>query len=196
MCALTRLAQIESARTLHNINLMIEICFKDLFQRKLLRDAVDQCQIDDAVSILKLRITEELIEDQVRICVLFQFDADAKTLSVGFIADVVDTIDTLFLCKLRDRLDQLRLIDHVRDLRYDDALTVLDLGDLGFRANGQLASSGRIGCADAGSAHDDTAGREIRSLDELHQLLKARFRIFDQIIESVDDLTEIMRRDM
>ena len=78
----------------------------------------------------------------------------------------------------------------------DDALAVFNLGDLGFGANSQLAAAGRIGGADARSAHDNAAGREIRPLDELHKLIECCIGIVNQIIETVNDLAEIMRRDM
>ena len=53
-----------------------------------------------------------------------------------------------------------------------------------------------IGGADAGAAEDDAAGRKIRSRHDRVELVDAERRIVDQRDGGVDDLAEIVRRDV
>ncbi len=55
------------------------------------------------------------------------------------------------------------------------------------------AAAGFIGFLDAGNAHHDTAGREIRSLDVVHELLRGDFRIVDIGADGITAFTQVVR---
>ena len=67
---------------------------------------------------------------------------------------------------------------------------------MGFGAEDNLSSAGSIGRTDARASHNDAAGREVRALDVLHQLIQTCIWIVDEAADSVDDLAEIVRRDI
>ena len=63
-------------------------------------------------------------------------------------------------------------------------------------AHDDRAAAEVIGRADALAAEDDAAGREIRPGNDVDQLVDAHRRIVDQRDAGVDDLAEIVRRDV
>ena len=67
---------------------------------------------------------------------------------------------------------------------------------MGLGAQGDLAAAGRVGRAHTGAPHDDAAGREVRALDVGHQLLQAGVGIIQQAADAVDDLAQVVRRDV
>ena len=56
---------------------------------------------------------------------------------------------------------------------------VLHRLDLRLRAGDDAAAAGGVGVVNALAAEDDAAGREIRALDALHQLLRGHVRVVD-----------------
>ena len=79
----------------------------------------------------------------------------------------------------------------------DDARPVLaELLKVGAGTDGDLAAARGIGRADAAAAHDDAARREIRPLDVLHQIGQLGLRIVEDADAGVDDLAEVVRRDI
>jgi len=63
-------------------------------------------------------------------------------------------------------------------------------------AHQDRAAAGRIGGQDARTAENDRPGREIRTGNEFHQLFQRDRRIVDHRHTAVDDLAEIVRRDV
>ena len=113
------------------------------------------------------------------------------------VLDVGDAVDALVLNEVGHRLDQACLVDHVRDLGdLDLAFAVRQLDDLGLGAHLDLAAAGRVGRADAAAAHDHAAGREVRPLDELADLVQLGLRVVDDVADAVDDLGQVVRRDV
>ena len=105
--------------------------------------------------------------------------------------------DSLLRRELGDLLDEARLVHLVRQLGNDDGLAAAPhlLGvRLGPQRDGPPA--GRVGFADAARAVDVAARREVRPLDDLQQLLDRRLGVVDQGHEPVDDLGEVVRRDV
>ena len=166
-------------------------------QRKHLRLAIHQRQHDRAESFLHLRVLVQVVEHDSGIHVAFEFDDDAHALAVALVADIADAFKTLVMHQLGDLRDQHGLIDHVRDFRHDDALTaVRHRLDFRFGARDDTAAAGGIRVVNALAAEDDTAGREIRAFDALHQLLRGHIRVVDHLNHAVDDLAEVMRRNI
>ena len=87
-----------------------------------------------------------------------------------------------------------RLVRQLGDDDLDGALLVL----LDRRRGPHLhaAAAGAVGVDDPGPAEDAGAGREVRPLDELHQVVGRGLRVVDQVDRGVDDLAEVVRRDV
>lgn len=156
-----------------------------------------QRQHDDADGVLELGVGVEAVEHHLGVGVPFQLDDDAHAVPVALVAQIGDLLDPLFLDEVGDRLDQPRLVDHVGDLGDDDPLAAVGhLLDLAAGAQGDLAAPGGVGRADARPPHDDAAGREVRPLDVLHDLLEGGVGVVDQHAGGVDHLAEVVGRDV
>ena len=136
----------------------------------------------------------EIVDDDLRIAVALQLDDDARVF-VRLIADRGDVAENFFVHQLGDPLDQRGAIHVVRNLGDDDLLlAALDFLDAGFAAHLHAAAAGLEILLDAVEAADRAAGREIRPLHMLHQLLERDVRIVDLRANAVDDFAEIVRR--
>ena len=93
--------------------------------------------------------------------------------------------------------NQVRLVHLVRNLGDDDRVFVLsDVLDGGLGAHHKAASSGAIGLGDAAAAVNESAGGKVRSLHELQHVGQGGVRIVYQRNAGIDDLGEIVRRDV
>ena len=191
------LVEVVAGAARHNVLLVIDIVRKHVLEREDFRRAVHQRQHDRAEGLLHLRVLEEEVERHIGVHVALQLHDDAHALAVRFVAHVGDAVKALFMHQLGDLLHKARLVDHVGDLGHDDALAVAAHGlDVGARAHDDAAAAGAIGLMDARLAQNQAAGREIGALDELHQILAGAVRMVDQIDRAVDDLAQIVRRDV
>ena len=158
------------------------------------RAALDKGDIVEREAGLKLGVLEQGVEHDVRVAALLYPDDDADTLAGGLVIDVGDALDLLVLDHLADLLDHLLLVDHVRNLGHDDGLTAVvgDL-DLGLGSHHNLAAAGLVGFLDSAHTHDDASGREVRSLDVLHQAVRVDVRVVDVGADRVTALAQIVR---
>ncbi len=67
---------------------------------------------------------------------------------------------------------------------------------MGAGAHHDPAAPGAIGLADTAHAVDESGGREIRPRHDLHQLLDPDQRVVDERQTGIDDLAQIVRRDI
>ena len=90
----------------------------------------------------------------------------------GLVAHRGDALDPLVLDQLADLLGQAiarLLVGHFLD---DDLIAAALLDDLGPRPQDDLAAAGAVAVDDSLPAHDDAAGREIGTGNDLHQFEK------------------------
>ena len=199
MLAFERFFEIVLRPAGDDLLLIAEILVENVAQRQdtRLRLVVDQRQHRHAEGGLHLRLRVQAVEHDLRICVLFQLDDDAHTVAVGLVADVGDAVKALVAHLLRHGGDQHPLVDLIGKLGHDDALAALAVF-LKFRAgaDGDLAAARRVGGADAAAAHDDALGGKVGSLDVLHQIRQLRLGIVEDADAGVDDLAQVVRRDV
>ncbi len=197
-----RLLEVEARAALDNVLLEADILIEDLAQRQharleLAAGARYERDVDHRNGVFQLRIGEKLVEDDLRVRVAAHIDHDLHALTGGVVLNVGDAVDALVLDQICHRFDQTGLVDHVRDLSDNDlALAVRQVYDLGLCADLDLAAAGRVSCADAAAAHDNAAGREVRALDELADLVQLGLGVVDDIAGAVDDLGEVVRRNV
>ena len=125
---------------------------------------------------LQRRVLEELVEHDLRRRALLQLDDDAHALAVRLVVHARDAGDALLGVRFGDRLDDAALVDLVRDLGDDDLVLAALLDDLGLAANRDRAAAGLVGFANRLVAQDRAAGREIRALDDVAEIVVARRR--------------------
>ena len=170
MLALLGFFQVKGGAAADDLHLELNIAFHHGFQAHDLRHAVVQCQHDNTHGILQLSVAVELVQHDLGVRILLDFDDDLHTGAAGrFIIQVTDALDALILDEIRNRFDQAGLVDHVRDLVDKDLVTAIFLfNDLGTAAQRNFAAAGGIGCTDAGTTHDNAAGGEIRAFNVFH----------------------------
>ena len=158
---------------------------------------VDQRKHRHAERRLHLRLGKQAVQNDLRVRVLFEFNDDAHTVAVRLVADVGNALKALVAHLLGHVGDELALVDLIGKLGDDDALAVLaEFLKLRPGADGDLAAARGIRGADAAAAHDNALCREIRTLDIVHEVCQLRLRVFQNADTGVDDLGQIMRRDI
>ena len=175
---------------------MVEIFPQHITQSKYLRLAVHQREHNNSHGILKLSIGIQLIQHNIRVGVTFKLYNDAHSVSVGFVADRRDTVNTLVTAEVGNALQQARLVYHIRNfIDYNAGMIVL-LHYISPAAENNFPSAGKISGAYAAVSHNNAARWEIGTLDTGHQFLNGNFGIFNHHYKRVDNLSQIMRRDI
>ena len=136
----------------------------------------------------------ELVEHHVGDGIALQFDDDAHAFAVGLVPDVGDAFDALVAHQVGDLLDQRLLVDLIGDRRDDQRLAVLaHLLDLDAGAHEDGAAPLMIGGEDAGAADDEAAGREVRALNDLAQLVDGDLGVLKVRQARVDHFAQVVR---
>ena len=73
---------------------------------------------------------------------------------------------------------------------------LVDVLEMALGAHHHLAAAGAVALAHAIQAVDDAGGREVRRRDDLHHLVDRRVRVLQQVQAGVDDLVQVVRRDV
>ena len=195
-----RLPQLELRAPRDDLALEVEVVADELEERQRPRHAVDERDGVVAERRLERRVLEELVQRDLRHRLALQLDLDAHAGLVGVVLEVGDLGDHLLAHEvgdLRDHAAVAALLHAVRELGDDDrVLPSAQLLDVRAGAHDDPAAAGSVRVADARPADDDGAGREVRALDELHEVLDARGRLVDERDDRVDRLGEVVRRDV
>ena len=197
---LFRLGKVETGAADDDFLLMLDIVMDALLEVEHLGLAVDEGEQDDAVGGLQLGMFVQGVEHHLGVGVFAQFDDDAHAVAVGLVADIRNAVYPLVADEVGDRLDELFFIDLIRDLGGDDAGALGVAGgeflDLAAGAQNVAALARHIGALDARTAHEDGARGEIWRGDVLHQPVDGDVWIVDLGDDAVDDLGEVVRRDI
>ena len=142
-----------------------------LVQTQGARHAVDQRQHVGAERVLQLGVLVQVVEHHLGDGVPLQHDDQPLPgPAAGLVLDVGDAADPAVPDQLGDLLRQVVRIDLVGQFLDDQAGAAagvfLDLHD---SPHDDRAAPGTVGVPDAAPAHDQAAGREVGSLDPLHQ---------------------------
>src|ERR1043165_7781248 len=200
------LAQLELGPASDNLPAELDEVVDQLDQRQHLRPPADDGERDDAEAALQRGVLVQVVEDDVADLAAFQVDDDAQPVAIRFVANVGNALDRLFAYQLRDALNQLRLVDLIRNRVDDDrrAFALLRDFDFGLRAHDDHAATGEIGLLNPLLADDVAAGGEVgtrHELEKLPLLLRQRRRLvglcrFDGPDDSLDHLAHVVRRDV
>ena len=174
---------------------MLNVGIDQLLEVHRLRPAVVDRQHVHAERRRQLGEFVELVDDHLRHSVALELDDHARVF-VRLIAHGRDVGDGLVVGQRCDFLNHRGAVDHVRNLGDDDLFAVtLELLDADAAALLDTAAAGLEIGANRVQPHRETAGREVRSLDVLHQPLDTDLRVVDLSADSVDYLAEVVRRD-
>jgi hypothetical protein len=192
-----RLHQPVLAAPRDDFDLMRDVHLERLAQVEQARHAVDERNHVRGEVRLHGRVLVELVEHHLRVRVALQVDHQADRVAGREVGDVADALDPPLGDQLvdlrRDRLDR-RL---ERQLGNEDSLrTVAILVDLGVRTHADRPPAGAVALGDAGPPENHRARGEVGPGHEPHEVFDGRVGIVDQVERGVDDLAQVVRRDV
>ena len=194
VCALQGLVKLEFRAPDDDLVAEVDEVCEHFLEAQRTGTALDQGDVVDGETALQRGILEEGVEHHVGIHAHLEADDDADALAGSLVVDVGDAVDALVFHHLGDLLDHLLLVDHVGDLGHDDGLAALVVHlDLRAGTDHDAAAAGLIGVLDALAAHDDAAGREVGTLDVLHELVGRDVGVVDIGADRVAGLAEVVR---
>ena len=193
-------AQLVLRAARDDLALVVEVVADELEQRERPWDALDESDRVVAERRLERRVLEELVEHHLRDSVALELDLDPHPGLVGVVVDVRDLGQHLVVDEVGDLLDDAgvpALLHAVRELRDDDRrLAAAQLLDVRASAHDDAAAAGAVRVADPAAADDDGARREVGALDDLREPLDVDRRVVDHRHDPVDDLAEVVRREV
>ena len=198
MGPLLGLFQVEPGAPGDDIHLELDVFLQNLPQVQHLRLPVHNSQHDDAEGGLQLGKGEEVVQHDLGRSVPFHIYHNMHAVAVGMVVDIGDALNALFLHQVGDILNQPCLVHLIGQFSDNDLGTARLFIFLNFRpgAHRNLAAARGIGGPNAAPAHHNAPGREVRTLDVLHQLFQSCLRIVDEAAHAVDHLIHVMRRDI
>ena len=111
------LPQLELGAAPDDFAAELDEALDQLEQVQHLRPAADDREHDDAEARLQRRVLVEVVENDLRHFAALQLDDDPHAVAIGFVAQVGDALDRLLAHQIGDPLDQLRLVDLIRESR-------------------------------------------------------------------------------
>ena len=195
--ALLRLAEAELGAPLDDLLLVLDVDRERGLEVEQPRHVVDQREHVHGEVGLHRRVLVEQVQHHLRVGVALELDDEARGVTRRLVAYVADAFDLAVVHQfgdlLADHLDR-RLVRHLSDRDADVALAALF--DLGHGAHLDGAAAGRVGVVDPAAPEDQCARREVGSLHELHEIHDGRVGVVEQVLHRVDDLAEVVRRDV
>ena len=202
MSTLLRLVKLVFRSSGDNILLVSDVVRQHFFQVQRLWLVVDKCQHDHTECILQLCVLVKLIEHHICIGIPAQFNVDPHALAVRFIRNSRNSVDFLVPYKISHLLNQTCFIYHIRNLSHNNpALAVRHGLNICHGTHPDLTLAGAVRFLNAASSEDLCSRREIRSLDDLQNLLHIRLSalidaVVDHFNDRTDDLPQIVRRNI
>ena len=205
------LAEVELGPPADDLAPMVDVVLEHRLERQRLGLAVDQGEHVHVERELHRGVLEQVVQHLVRVGVALDLDVDAHPVAIRLVAEVADALDPLVLDQVGDLLEQAGLVHLVGQLGDDDrdpvALGLLER-DLG--AHDDPAAAVGVHLADRVDrlplpgervalpleAVDRAAGREVRPGHKAEPVVGRQLRVVDEGDRGVDDLAEVVRRDV
>ena len=140
---------------------------------------------------------KKLIQNFLRVSVIFKFNHDSHSFSVAFVAQVANSFYSLACNQFGNFYYKLRLIHLIRNFRdYNIKLPRFSFFYFSFRSASYRAPARRIRLNNRFFVIHNCAGRKIGSLNKLHKFFISAFRVVRQINRSVHYFGKIVRRNI
>ena len=180
-----------------DVDLVVDVTLQHLGEVERAGNALDEGDDVDGERRLQLGELEEVVEHDVGVGVALEGDDELGLALCGLVVDIGDAVEVATVDKLLDPGGDRRATRLVGQLGDDDLQRpLLRLLDRCRGAQLDAAATGPVGVHDPGSPEDARSGRKVGTLDELHQLVRRRLRVVDEVHRGVDDLPEVVRRNV
>ncbi len=202
--ALERLVEVELRAPDDDGVPMCDVVLEALLERHHLRHEAarrgvgHQSEHDHTERRLHRGVLVELIEDDARDGVALELDHQPHTVAIRFVSQIADAFQLLVADQVGDADDQPVRVDLIRHFGDDDLRLVRRflLLDHRARAHHDAPASRLLIILDPRAAVDVRAGREVGALDVLSDVGERRVGIVDQQRDRVDDLAQVVRRNV
>ena len=139
----------------------------------------------------------QFIEDDIRLHVSAQFDNDAHTLTVRFVAKCCDTIDDLITAQVRNRFDNASLVNLVWNLsHYDFMLALRHFFNGCTSAHFYAATTCGVRFFNAFPAQNERPCWEVWPFDLCHQFVHSYIWIIDEHFKTITYFVKVVRRNI
>ena len=187
-------AELRAARD--DIAAVLDVALDELLDVHLLRALFVEGQERDAEGGFEGGFLEELVDDNLGLFAALQLDDDAGVF-VGLVAEVADAVDFFLADEFGDAGDEGVAVNVVGDLGDDDLLhAALEFLGVGLAAGADDAFAGFQVAEDAIAAGDDAAGGVVGAAHDVAQGVDGDARVVDDGEGGVDNLVEVVRRDV
>ena len=179
-----------------DIAAVLDVALNEFLDVHLLRPLLVEGEQGDTEGGLEGGLLEELVDDDLGLFAALELDDDAGVF-VGLVAEVADAVELLLADELGDAEDEGVAVNVVGDLGDDDLLhAALEFLGVGLAAGADDALAGLEVAEDALAAGNDAAGRIVGALDDGAEVVDGDARVVDDGDGRVDDLVEVVRRDV
>ncbi|GBC87584.1 hypothetical protein HRbin12_01597 [bacterium HR12] len=194
---LLRPAELVPRAPRDDVDLVVDVVPHELRQVQRPGNPVHEGEHDRPEVLLELGVAVQLVQDHLGVRAPLRVDDEAHPLLVRLVADVRDVLQPPGVRELRDLLCHPGLVDLVRQLRHDDLRpTLRPLLDVRHGPHPDRTPAGLVHLPDPLRAHDHGARREVRALDEPHELRGRRVGMVQVVRDRVHDLREVMGWDV
>ena len=140
----------------------------------------------------------KIVEHDFGHCAALEFDHQTHTGFVGFVLNVTDVFDFLFVHQLGHALLQSLFVDLVRQFIHDDglALAPVNVFKMAFGTHDHAASTRAVAFFDTADAINDAGGGKVRRGHDLHQIVDGGIRMAQHVQAGVHDFIQVVRRDV
>ena len=193
-----RFPQVEYRPAGNHLAPMSEEGFQDLLEVHQLRLTLVQRNHVDAEDTLHRRLFVQIVQDDVGDLASAKLDHDTHAVLVGLVTKLGDALYSLVADQVCDLFNEASLIHLVGQLGDDDGLLapLVYLFNVGSSPDIDAAPTGPVRGVNAGGAVDEARCREIGPGQVFHQARHVDRRIFDQGQGRVNDLAQVVRRDV
>ena len=155
------------------------------------------------IGFLEAAGLEQLIEHSVRVCVVFDLNHHSDALFGGFISNVSDADDNLFVHKLCDLNQHVGFLDLIWNFMNHDSLSFVVIKDFALGADVEAPFPCGVHIDDAIDAMNGSAGWEIWTFYVLHVFVyrDSRFSFgpcfkngINVKVHRTSDLSQVVRR--
>ena len=197
MLAVARLAEQEVRPATYDVLAVGDEKLEVLDQAQFLGPAVHDREHDDARALLQVGVLVEVVQHHFGLLAALEVEHDAHAVAVALVANVADALDLLLVDEIGSLLDQARLVDLIGNLADDDRTAILGVRlDLRLGAHDHVAAPFLVRLQEPGPAADDAPRGKVRTLHHRNDALKLRVGMLDELDRRIDQLAEIVRRDV
>ena len=177
---------------------MLQIVFQHLLKVQDTRLAVNQRQHDDTKGALQGGMLVQTVQNNVRYSITLQLNNNLHAVfKAGEVINLSNALDYAVFSQVSNILNQVSFINLVGYFGNNDMmLTLVGRHNFSLGTDFYYAAAGVISAGNAFLAQNAGTGWEVRAFDSRHQLRNFYIRVINQHNQAVNNLTQIVRRNV